>query len=93
MLFHPNGILFHYLECRGCHTGQLGRKGINLFHFQFRDVSVQREGGSVTVWDFHGLSKSMFLRLQKGCVPDQVPLGKHILSEEPIRSKPSEQLK
>lgn len=56
-------------------------------------LSVHGEILSLKPLDFHELSKSVFLRLQKGCVPDQVPLGKHILSEEPIRSKPSEQLK
>lgn len=33
------------------------------------------------------------LRLQKGCLPDHVPLGKQILSAEPYSVCPTEQVK
>lgn len=33
------------------------------------------------------------LRLQNGCLPDQVPLGKHILSAEPYSVCPTVQVK
>lgn len=98
MLFHPNDILCHYWECQGYRIGQLWEKWENeeetvlCISMSFSSIAVlvrtclelgHCEGGGL---DRLKWSENIFLRLQKGCVPDQVPLGKHILSEEPIRS-------
>lgn len=101
MLFHPDEILCHYWECQGYHTGQLEEKWENerergsciSMTFSSMTVVIYRDCAKVSKCRVLRWSQSISLRLQKGCVPDQVPLGKHILSEEPIRSKPSEQLK
>lgn len=42
-------------------------------------------------WGLGGVE--LLLRLQKGCLPDQVPLGKQILSAEPYMVCPTAQVK
>lgn len=43
--------------------------------------------------EHHKNSDHFPLRLQNGCLPDQVPLGKHILSAEPYSVCPTAQVK
>lgn len=103
MLFHPNEILCRYWECQGYHTEQLQDREMEKTTASVTSKTVEtlkhvwvHNNWIIDKVPFQDRFKSIRnipVRLQKGCVPDQVPFGKHILSEEPISSYPSEQEK